>query len=106
MYIKSIKYTILLAVTGIFLFSLILAPHTGYAVVFTSSNFQILDPVIDVGDGRTTSINYILLQSLGQVALGTSTAFSFQLHPGFLAFPTVTTPVVTPTAGDGQVDLS
>ena len=106
MYIKSIKYTILLAVTGIFLFSLILAPHTGYAVVFTSSNFQILDPVIDVGDGRTTSINYILLQSLGQVALGTSTAFSFQLHPGFLAFPTVTTPVVTPTAGDGEVDLS
>lgn len=105
MNIKSTTYTILFAVMGIFFISLVLTPHLSRAEVFTSSNFQILDPVIDTAGGRSTSTNFTLLQAFNQIGVGTSTITNFRLISGFLAFPTVTTPIVTSTAGDEQVDL-
>lgn len=80
--------------------------NVGEAEVFSSSNFQVLDPVVNVGAGRSTSTSFRLLQSFGELSLGTSTAASFQLNPGFLTFPTTTIPSVTASAGDGQVSLS
>lgn len=89
-----------------FLFTLLVLPWTLGAEVLKSSNFQVLDPVISVPGVRSTSANFTLLEALFQFALGTSTAASFQLNPGFLAFPAVTLPTVTATAGDGAVSLS
>ncbi len=76
------------------------------AAVFESSSFRVVDPTIDVGGGRATSASFILLSAFGELALGTSTATTFALTPGFLAFPTVNAPVPSAAAGDGQVILS
>lgn len=72
---------------------------------FTSSSFRVLDPVIYPA-GYGTSSDYQLWSSLAQLGIGTSTATGFSVHGGFLPFPTVSTPVVTATAGNGQVALS
>jgi len=76
------------------------------AEVLSSANFRIVDPVMDIGGGRSTSNNFTLLQSLGQLAAGESSATSFQLNAGFLTYPTTTIPFVTATAGDASVSLS
>lgn len=91
-----------------FLYSLlyILNPIWAHAEVFSSTNFRILDPILDTTSGYSTSTSFSLFQSIGQIGLGTSTASSFQLNSGFLTFPTTTIPVVTAAAGDGQVSLS
>jgi len=83
-----------------------ITPFISNAEIFQSSSFRILDPVISSGAERSTSASFILSQSLGEFALGSSTASSFQLNPGFLTFPAVTLPTVTATAGDAQVSLS
>jgi hypothetical protein len=78
------------------------------AGVFSSSNFQILDPVISAGGGYKTSDTFTLTESQNEfVSVGTSTASSFWLFPGFLAFPT-STPAsgVSASAGDGQATIS
>ncbi|MEK7082687.1 MAG: hypothetical protein AAB972_00825, partial [Patescibacteria group bacterium] len=72
---------------------------------FTSSSFRVLDPVIYPA-GYGTSTDYQLWSSLAQLGIGTSTATNFTVHGGFLPFPTVTTPVVSATAGNAQVALS
>src|SRR3970040_758945 len=72
---------------------------------FTSSSFKVLDPVVKPAE-YSTSNNFTLLGTLSQVAIGTSTASTFNLFGGFLYFPFVSTPAVTATAGDAQVALS
>jgi hypothetical protein len=84
----------------------LLAPFLSRAAVFESDNFRIVDPTIDVGGGRATSASFILLSALGELALGTSTATTFSVTPGFLAFPTVNAPVPSAAAGDGAVTLT
>jgi hypothetical protein len=72
---------------------------------FTSSSFRVLDPVIYPA-GYGTSSDYQLWSSVSQLGIGTSTATSFTVHGGFLPFPSVTTPVISATAGNAQVALS
>jgi hypothetical protein len=96
-------------VKSIFTFVLVFSfvvPIESVAETFSSSNFKVLDPVINISGDRSTSANFILLQALGELGLGTSSATSFQITPGFLAFPAVTAPAVTATAGDAQATLS
>ena len=76
------------------------------ADTFTSSSFQVLDPVIDIGGGYATSTSFSLKQVFGQFILGTSTASSFQIESGFLAYPEATSPAVSATPGAAKVDLS
>ncbi len=72
---------------------------------FTSSNFKVLEPVLFPA-GYATSSGYSLIGTIAQIAIGTSTASSFNLNSGFLFYPFASSPVVTATAGDGQVSLS
>src|SRR3989338_10844400 len=72
---------------------------------FTSTNFQVLDPVIQPG-GYSTSSSFRLNGVIGQIAIGTSTVTNFQVSRGFLFYPQVSPPVVTATAGEEQVALS
>ena len=76
------------------------------ATEFTSTDFQVLDPVLEPA-GYSTSDGYQLFGTMAQIAIGTSTITSFNLAGGFFFFPTTTPPTgITATAGDGQVTLS
>lgn len=96
---------ILCVTIGIILTPLFFAPTLAGADEFTSSSFKVLDPVI-VPSGYGTSAGFRLWGSVSQIAIGTSSATSFKLNPGFLFFPFASTPAVSTTAGDAQVALS
>lgn len=102
---KTLKYTKFLC--GLALFFVLFSVLTLFARAdeFTATNFKVLDPVLFPA-GYSTSTDYQLLSTIGQTAVGTSTASSFNVSGGFLYFPFVTTPVVFATSGDGKVDLS
>lgn len=90
----------------VFLFLSVLLPvSAALGAEFTSSSFQMLDPVMNPA-GFSTSSSYQLIGTIAQVAIGTSTASSFQLRGGFGFFPTATTPALSTTAGNAQVSLS
>jgi hypothetical protein len=72
---------------------------------FRSSSFISSEPVIFSGS-YGTSTSFGLIGSISQISIGTSTSGSFGINSGFLYFPTVTSPVVTATAGNAQVALS
>lgn len=76
-----------------------------FATEFSSTNFQVLDPVIQPG-GYSSSDSFQLHQVAAQISIGTSTASSFRVNSGFLFYPFVSTTTVTATAGDAQVSLS
>lgn len=69
---------------------LALLPFMAKGTEFTSTNFKIIDPVIQVGGGRSTSASFQTEQSIGQPALGLSTSQSYQLQGGSLYFPAPT----------------
>jgi len=85
-------------------FVFLLAKIVG-AQEFSASNFKVIDPVIAPA-GYSSSASFGLWGNVSQLAIGTSTATSFGVNAGFLFFPFVSTPAVSTTAGDGQVDLS
>jgi len=76
------------------------------ADVFSASDYQVLDPVINFPGDRMTSNDFILLGTISQISIGTSTAADYEVKSGFLYYPFVTIPTVTPTAGDASVELS
>lgn len=76
-----------------------------FAQEFSGSSYKVLDPVIAPG-GFSSSASYQLLGVFTQLATGTSSAASFGNNAGFLAYPFVSTPVVSATEGDEEVDLS
>jgi len=73
---------------------------------FTSGNYTVLDPVIDLGGGFSQSANFELQSSLGQVSIGPSASGNFGVNLGFQYYPTVSSPVVFATPGDGQANIS
>jgi len=77
-----------------------------YAVDYTSTNFILRDPVISAGGGRSTSNSFEHISVIGQTVSSQNTSSNFIQRAGFLFFPIATTPVVTATAGDGQVSLT
>jgi len=76
------------------------------AEAFTSSNFTLLDPVIVVEAGRSSSASFEYYSSTGQTAIGESSTGSFVYRSGFLYFPSITTPVIFSNPGNAQVILS
>ncbi|OGZ95821.1 MAG: hypothetical protein A3A28_06000 [Candidatus Sungbacteria bacterium RIFCSPLOWO2_01_FULL_47_32] len=72
-------------------------PVLAYAIEYTSSNFKVLDPVLDVSAGPlATSASYANLTAVGQTAIGRSTSGSFRLLSGFLYFFQPTPSVLPP----------
>jgi hypothetical protein len=69
----------------------------------SSTNYKVSTPEFFEAGMYATSSNYQLYGLMSQPAIGTSTATSFGLNPGFLFFPFVTTPIVTATPGNAQV---
>ena len=93
------------AASSLFVAVLFLSACSAYADEFISTDYRMLDPVIQPA-GYATSSGYQLWSTLAEVVLGTSTASSFSLGAGFLRFPLATKPTVTATAGAAQVVLS
>ena len=58
-------------------------PMPGFGATISSSNFTVLNPVITEGLGSSSSANFGLGQSLGQMVIGKSSSSDFQLWSGF-----------------------
>ena len=71
---------------------------------FSSTNFKVLDPVIQPG-GYSTSDSYQLNGAIGQIAIGTSTASNFSLNSGFLYYPFISSTTLFAYAGNSRVYL-
>jgi hypothetical protein len=73
---------------------------------YSSSNFIVRDPIVSVQGGYSSSTNFQAFLSSGQSVIGENASTSFIQRAGFLYFAVVSSPVVTPVAGDAEVDLS
>lgn len=80
--------------------------NLSFADVYSSANYKILEPVQTSGGGYSFSTSYKLDSSMGQIGIGTSTTTNYNLNAGFLYFPYVSTPIISTTAGNGQVSFS
>jgi len=88
---------------SVLIFSLIIVSFA-YAD-FSSTNFQLENPVNIIEGGQSTSTNFKYFSSTGQLISGQSTSSSFVQNAGFLYFPTATSPVLSATPGDSQIVL-
>ncbi len=84
---------------------LLTSPLSGLADAGSSSSFNMLEGVIAPA-GYSFSSNFKLDGLISQLSVGQSQATDFILRSGLLYFPIISTPVVTASAGDGQVSLS
>ncbi len=73
---------------------------------YSNASFIVQDPVITVEGGSFSSNGFEYFSSTGQTIGGESTNASFIQRSGFLFFPVATSPVISATAGNGQVGLS
>lgn len=76
-----------------------------HAEDLTSTTYQVLGPTMSAG-GYGTSDSFILYSSISEFAHNISSTTSFSFNPGFVAYPFVSTPAVSATAGNAQVALS
>jgi len=79
---------------GLFLFAVV-----ARASDFSSTNFTVKDPVIDLGGVLSGSNSFNLTSSLGQEAIGVSVSNTLGLKSGFLYFPSPSVTTPTPPAG-------
>lgn len=73
---------------------------------FSSTNFQLENPINIIEGGQSTSPSFKYFSSTGQLTTGQSTSSSFVQNAGFLYFPTATSPVISAVPGDSQVVLN
>jgi hypothetical protein len=88
---------------------LILTAVSVNAEDYTSHDFILRDPVVTIGGQRSTSTDFELFGSLGQLISGENTSASadFTHRAGWLYFALVTAPTISSaTAGNTQVALS
>jgi|CXWL01.1.fsa_nt_gi hypothetical protein len=92
---------------------LILFTSTGLAVSrvahaedFSSLNYQVLAPVMSSGGVYATSSSFSLLSTISEFAHDIASSVSFGSNPGFAAYPFVSTPIVSATAGNALVNLT
>lgn len=93
------KWVVLLL---ILLFSMAAASATDYS----SSNYINRDPVIMKQGGKSTSASFQLISGSSQLVIGQMTSGSFIGRSGFFYYPSITTPVISATAGSGSVSLT
>lgn len=95
---RSAFFLTILLLSAVF-FVLPIGVPIASATTYTSSSFQVIDPVISDGGGRSTSVTYQLERSVAQPAIGISNSLGFTIKAGFLYFSALTpTPTPTPTA--------
>lgn len=73
---------------------------------YSSDNFLLRDSVLTIAGGKSTSASFEYYSSLGQMTSGESISSSFTGLVGFLYFPVASTPIMSATAGNAQVNLS
>ena len=105
MYFKNLQKQFFLICLLLISGTLFLNVRLVYSEEFSSSDYKVLDPVMNAG-GYGSSSSFELLGTISQSAIGPSTGNSFGLLGGFLYFPYVSSPVVQVTAFDSQVSLS
>mgnify|MGYP001593696250 FL=1 len=98
MYRKSSLFVFIFALLGFVAFA--------RATDYTSTNFINRDPIVNVSGGKSTSTNFQLYTSGGEMVIGQSSSTNFIGRAGFLYFSSVSTPVIAATAGDASVALS
>src|SRR3989338_4875447 len=81
-------------------------PRIVSAQDISSSNYQVLAPVITSGGGYATSTNFSVLGVISEFSHNLSSSTAFNLIPGFAVYPFVSTPVVTATGVTTAVNLS
>ncbi|OGZ08018.1 MAG: hypothetical protein A3C93_00505 [Candidatus Lloydbacteria bacterium RIFCSPHIGHO2_02_FULL_54_17] len=92
----------------VLILSLFLAVATASATDYTSPSFMVKDPVLFPA-AYSTSTGYILISTMAQISIGTSTATTGsvrELRSGFEYFPFVTRPVLSAVPGSASVSLS
>ena len=70
----------------------------------SSDNFRVLDPQHSLfgGTASSSSSNFLLTATIGDLAIGSASATTFGWRSGFLYYPKVTAPTLnTATAGNG-----
>jgi hypothetical protein len=80
--------------------------NTAQATDLSSASYQVLGPVITSGGGSASSNSYSLSGIISEFVHDTASSLSFASNPGFAAYPFVSTPVVSATAGNASVSLS
>lgn len=89
----------------LFVTILFFVPLLASAEEFTSGSYRVKDPVFNSGEYLTSS-TFRLWSSIGEVAIGTSSATSYGINAGFLFFPLATAPSLSATAGASSASLS
>lgn len=72
---------------------------------FSSTNFVDSNPVVSMSGAKSTSTNFQLFSGSGQIIIGENSSSAFISRAGFFYFPSVTTPIISATAGNAQVSL-
>lgn len=72
----------------------------------SSTNYQVLAPVIVSGGGYSNSSSFSVLGVISEFTHDIASSLSFGSNPGFAAFPFVSTPVVSATGGNASASLS
>ncbi len=103
----NIKY-IFLVLFGILVYFLLVGPTAVLSEEFTSTNFKILDPVINAAGGpEVSSDSFGSGQTFFTLSGGISTSDTYQVWSGFQFFFKVKVPAnVVATPGDASVSLS
>ncbi len=84
----------------------LLVPLGASAQDLSSPSYQMLAPVVTSGGGYANSNSFSLLGVISEFVHDTASSLSFSSIPGFAAFPFVSTPVVSATAGNVAVSLT
>src|SRR3989344_4057783 len=100
------KINIIFSFLFYFVIVFICSANLSFSEDSTSSSFRISDSVLTSGGGYSSSGDYTLNSTVGQIVTGTSSATIYNLSPDFQYYPIVTIPVISATAGNDQVALS
>lgn len=73
---------------------------------FTSTNFQLENPINIIEGGQSSSSSFKYFSSTGQLTNGQSISNSFAQNAGFLYFPTATSPALSATPGNAEIALT
>jgi hypothetical protein len=71
----------------------------------SSAGIKIIDSTLSPG-GLSTSSNFQISGAISQISIGPGQSANFNLKAGWLYFPLVNTPIISASAGNGQVALS
>ncbi len=80
--------------------------RAAHAEDFSSLNYQVLAPVMSSGGAYATSSSFSLLSTISEFAHDIGSSLTFGSNPGFVAYPFVSTPIISATAGNALVNLS